>query len=909
MTSPTPTLFGAAALPSREVSVARAVAIAAASVGLVTAVKLAVPAALGVPTPFLLYFGAILASAWYGGVVAGAVATGAGAVLGALVFIGARDGYVPTVDGAVQMVAFAAEGAVVTWIVGRLRREIDRVEVARRFARHAEDRLSAVVEGVDEGITVIDRSGRLVFANAVAAKMSGFPSSVELLRATSDEVVARFELFDEAGAPFDPERLPARVLLRTGVPSEVTVRFRPRDAVEGGRWVTIRATPIHDPTGAIGWAISVFRDVSARREQLEALQLSREWFSTALNSIGDAVIATDRDGLVTFLNPIATALTGWTSADAVGRTLREVFPISDEATRQPVESPVERAIRENAVVGLADDTVLVRRDGTSVAIDDSAAPIRDPHGRLVGVVLVFRDVSQRRADELRRAFLVRATEELGSSLDYRTTLATVARLAVPRVADWCAVDVFEDGVLRRLGVAHVDPEKIRFVEQIQARYPADPTVDRGTWRVLRTGRSEWAAEIPDALLVASAQDAEHLALIRALMLRSYVVVPLTIGGERIGVLSFVMAESGRRHVEADLALAEALAERAGAAIDRARQYTRQLEAGRELEAARAEAERANRAKDEFLAMLGHEIRNPLAPIRTAVHLIALKQVPGIERERRVIERQVKHLVRLVDDLLDVSRIARGAIEIEHVAVEVDDVIARAIELTAPHVEERRHRLTVEGVRGLRVRGDVVRLAQVMANLLNNAAKYSEPEGTIAVTIAREEDPASDADRVVIRVRDRGRGIGPDQLPRVFDAFFQAEQGLDRAGGGLGLGLAIARRLVELHGGTIEAHSDGPGTGTEIVVALPSLDAAPTLPGPDADALTAQTAARVLVVDDNADAREILVDALRICGHRAVGAADGPSALVAAAELVPEVALLDIGLPVMDGYELAGRLRE
>jgi signal transduction histidine kinase/DNA-binding response OmpR family regulator len=324
----------------------------------------------------------------------------------------------------------------------------------------------------------------------------------------------------------------------------------------------------------------------------------------------------------------------------------------------------------------------------------------------------------------------------------------------------------------------------------------------------------------------------------------------------------------------------------------------------EVATARRAAEDANRAKDEFLAMLGHELRNPLAPIMTALHLMRLRANVGAERERGVIERQVKQLVGLVDDLLDVSRITRGKVELHLEPVEIADLVARAIEIVSPLYEEHRHQLGVEVPRGLYVRGDVARLTQVVSNLLSNAAKYTPDSGRIRVTGTRTDGV------VVLAVADNGVGIEASMLGRVFEAFAQAPQSVDRAKGGLGLGLAIVDNLVKLHGGKVSAASAGLGRGSEFTVELPALDLADTPPVGVAalvDPATA-TSARVLVVDDNVDAAEMLAGVLDAGGYTTRIAHDGPSALSAALEFRPQVAVLDIGLPVMDGYEVAQRLR-
>jgi CheY-like chemotaxis protein/two-component sensor histidine kinase len=305
-------------------------------------------------------------------------------------------------------------------------------------------------------------------------------------------------------------------------------------------------------------------------------------------------------------------------------------------------------------------------------------------------------------------------------------------------------------------------------------------------------------------------------------------------------------------------------------------------------------------------MLSHELRNPLSPILTALQLMKLRGVDGAERERTIIERQVGHLVGLVDDLLDVSRITRGKIELKREHVELAEVIANAVETASPLLEERQHNLDIRVPRaGCSVRGDKERLAQVVANLLTNAAKYTEPKGSIEITAGR------DGDEVVISVRDTGIGIDAEMQATIFDVFTQARQALDRSKGGLGLGLAIVRSLVTLHDGSVAVFSEGLGRGTTFTVRLPY--AAMPHAGSHRDARpalqpTPPDAGRILLVDDNRDSAEMLAEALSALGYATHVALDAPGALRAVQEVSFDVALLDIGLPVMSGYELAQRLR-
>ena len=314
-----------------------------------------------------------------------------------------------------------------------------------------------------------------------------------------------------------------------------------------------------------------------------------------------------------------------------------------------------------------------------------------------------------------------------------------------------------------------------------------------------------------------------------------------------------------------------------------------------------ELQTANRAKDEFIAMLGHELRNPLAPVLTAVELLRSRPQLGIERECATIARHVHHMAQLIDDLLDISRITQGKLELRRRRVELASTITHAIEMVSPLLEQHAHRLEVDvPATGLAVDGDPMRLAQIFANLLSNAAKYTDRGGTITVTGARV------GDRVEVRVRDTGRGIAPDILPRIFDLFVQERQAIDRSRGGLGLGLAIVRSLVQLHDGDVSVVSQ-PGTGSEFTVRLP-LAVAPEAAQPPRTAPVAGQQLRILVVDDNADGAELMSEVLTTLGYTTEIAFDGPGAIAAATRFLPDIVLLDIGLPVMDGYEVAAQMR-
>ncbi len=328
-----------------------------------------------------------------------------------------------------------------------------------------------------------------------------------------------------------------------------------------------------------------------------------------------------------------------------------------------------------------------------------------------------------------------------------------------------------------------------------------------------------------------------------------------------------------------------------------------------------ELERASQAKDEFLAMLGHELRNPLSPIVTALQLMRMRGSAETERERAIIERQVDHLVRLIDDLLDVSRITRGNIELKVETVQLADVLTKAVEMASRLLEQRSHRLTVDVDRTLVWQGDPVRLAQAVANLLTNAARYTDIGGQILLSAWRDDDEGGKGSdgTIVIRVRDNGIGIAAEMVPHLFELFYQGPRKIDRQEGGLGIGLALVKNLVELHGGSVAAASEGPGQGSEFTIRLPALASAELVAAAHreepAAAVAPGDARRVLLVDDNVDSVQALAQLLTAYGHHVEVVYDPVSALRIVERFAPDVAVLDIGLPVMDGYELVRRLRE
>ncbi len=743
-------------------------------------------------------------------------------------------------------------------------------------------------------------------------------------------------------------------------------------------------------------------------EENVRLQQQREQLRVTLASIGDAVIAADTEGRVTFLNPVACSLTGWTQEAATGTPLPEVFQIVNEQTRQPVENPAAIALKEGVVVGLANHTILIASDGTERPIDDSAAPIRDADGRVVGVVLVFRDITARKKAEAALAERVRLLAlgaEVGMALTQGETLrATLQRCAESMVQHldgafariWTLnpqekvlelqasaglythidgphgrvpVGQFKIGLIAQERKSHLtngvvgDPrvpeqewarregmvafagypliveDRLVGVMAMFARQPLSPHIldamaavanevavgierKRAEQEVVRLlsleqQRSERLRQVAAASLTinSATTPTSVVGVVRAEARRiiganhsdvslqtgndpppnGALTVPLIgRGGRPLGHIHLTGKATGQ-FTEDDEAILTQLAHMAAVAFDNARLYE--------------ELREGDRRKDEFLAILAHELRNPLAPIRNSLQIM---QLAGHDREavdgsRAMIERQVQQMVRLVDDLLDLSRISRGKMELRSERVELATIIHSALETSRPLIEQAGHELTVRlPTEPVLLDADSTRLAQVFSNLLNNAAKYTEGAGQIRLTAEREDGS------VTVRVRDNGVGISEEMLPRIFEMFTQVDRSLERAQGGLGIGLTLVKRLVEMHGGTVEARSKGPAQGSEFVVRLPVAAEGKATEKHAAGGVendVPRPKRRILVVDDNRDSVDSLALMLRMTGNEVRTAHDGVEAVDAAATFNPEIILLDIGLPRLNGFDAARRIRE
>jgi PAS domain S-box-containing protein len=627
--------------------------------------------------------------------------------------------------------------------------------------------------------------------------------------------------------------------------------------------------------------------VLQRRQSEELLRRSESELSDFFENAAVGIHWVGPDGTILRTNQAELDLLGYQRDEYVGHNIAEFH-----VDRPAIEGILQRLAGGEMITGY--EACLRCKDGAmkDVVIDSN---VKWEDGRFVNTRCFTRDVTERRRAERTARFLADASSALSELSGQESTLRRIAGLAVPHFADWCAVDLAgADGSLRRLAGTHADPRRAAMMDLLASRYPPRPDDRHGPGRVLRTGQSEWIGRVDEGDLAAMARDGEHLELLRSLDLESCIYVPVRSRTRTVGVLSFACTASKRQFGESDLRAAEDLADRTAIAIDNANLLHALTE--------------ADRRKDEFLAMLAHELRNPLAPIRNAVEILNAKGpvVPELQWARAVIGRQIAQMGRLVDDLLDVSRISRGKIELRKERVALASVIGGALEATRPTAEKWGHELTVVlPAEPLEVEGDVVRLGQVVLNLVDNACKYTDRGGRISLRVER------DGAQAVIRVRDSGIGIPPEMLGQIFDMFTQVDRSLDRAQGGLGIGLTLVNRLVELHGGSVEAFSEGSGKGSEFVVRLPLAGAAARSGenGADEPAAPLSRPRRILVVDDNRDSADSLALLLGMQGHEVRTRYDGLGAVEEAAVFRPHVALLDIGLPGLNGYEAARRIRE
>ena len=575
--------------------------------------------------------------------------------------------------------------------------------------------------------------------------------------------------------------------------------------------------------------------------------------------------------------------------DVVGRHIREVL---GEAVYDAIAHHVREALAGRRVTF---ESALTYADGKPRFVRATYVPDVDADGRVHGFVAHVTDITDlKRAEEERERLrrhadeLARVARSLTESLDISAVAQRIAESILPLFeAQSSVVRLLQpDGALACVAIAG------KWLENFKPGYLLPPGVGL-VGRAVAERRALWTSDIlaePSVVLT----DAFRRGLAGAGH-HAVLAVPLQVKGEIIGAISTAHREI-RTFSQGEIDLLQAFADQAALAMRNVQLFARE-------QTARAEAEAANRAKDQFLALLAHELRNPLAPIVTAAALLRRPEAPAavVQQSAGIVARQAANLARLLDDLLDVSRITRGRIELRLQIVSIAAAVISALETTRPLVDERRQSVSVDlPATPLYVEADPIRLEQIIVNVLNNASKYTPPEGRISVAAVREGEDA------VLRIRDTGIGIEPEMLPRIFELFVQGDQSLAHTSGGLGIGLTLVHRLVQLHHGRLDVRSDGPGRGSEFTIRLP-LSLTETTASDTATAARCPASA-VLLIEDNADARQSLRTLLERDGHHVEAAADGLSGLARAEASEPDIVLIDIGLPSLDGYEVARRIR-
>ncbi len=737
----------------------------------------------------------------------------------------------------------------------------------QKRARAAQARLAAIVTSSTDAIITKDLNGIIQSSNASCERIFGYSEA---------ELVGRSIL-----VLIPPERHTEEdMILGKMRKGERIEHFETVRVAQDGRKldISLSVSPIKDDTGTIVGVAKVARDITEQKRLANELAAQQQWFRVTLGSIGDAVIASDANGRVTFLNPPAEALTGWTARDAAGRDLAEVFQIINEKTRKTVGNPAGLVMRTGAVVGLANHTVLIHRDGSERPIADSAAPIRDDTGSVIGAVLVFRDVTEQR----------RAEDDIAEQREwFETTLESIGDAVIAtdvqgRIAFMNPVAEHLTGW--RLGDAreHACDEVFRIVNE-----NTRAIVDSPVARVLAEGV---VVGLANHTVLIAADGSERPIDDSGAPIRNR-------SGRIVGVVLVFRDVTERRR--ADLEKRVVAAER-----------ERLLEAER---AARSDAERANRVKDEFVAMVSHELRTPLNAILGWTQLMAQtsRDEDLVRRGIDVIGRNTRIQAQLISDLLDMSRIVSGKLRITIEKVNVRSLVQAAIDTVLQAAEAKQITIHQELDPTADVAGDPARLQQVAWNLLLNAVKFTPDGGSIFV---RVRQAGSD---VEITVRDTGVGIREDFLPHIFERFEQGDPSITRRFGGLGLGLSIAKHLVDLHGGTIGAASPGEGKGASFTVVLPAgtfaaNSARAINAGGATDSATHESDAlngmRILIVEDEKDTLDFISRFLVSYGAEVVAAASAKEAIALVSTAGANVLISDIGLPDVDGYELLQRIR-
>jgi signal transduction histidine kinase/CheY-like chemotaxis protein/PAS domain-containing protein len=663
-------------------------------------------------------------------------------------------------------------------------------------------------------------------------------------------------------------------------------------------WVDVRGRVDYTPDGRPARFFGTSVDISERVEHERGLRFLTD-------SMPQVAWTARPDGVLDYTNKRWTEYSGSTDPTL---WLDFVFPRERESVAATWAAAVKTGERYEAEFRL-----LRQSDRTYRWHLVRANAVIDETGRVSRWFGTCTDIDDQKRSEDWFRFLADASVVLSGAVDYadyEAKVGTVMRMAVPLVADWAAIDMVEpDGSLTRVALAHSDPAKLPVAEEVYRRWPPTPADASGVSHVVRTGKPEVYPEISEALLLRSFPEQERLRLIQTLGLKSSLCVPLQVRGKVVGAISLVSAESEHRFTTTDLRFAADLARRVGAAIDNAQLFQSALQA-------RQNADEANRLKDEFLATISHELRTPLNAMLGWTRMLRGATLTKERQERALetIERNAVTQAQLIEDLLDVARIVSGKLRLDVQTVGVAHVVEHAIDSLRLASDARKIQiLTALDPSAGQIIGDPHRLGQVMWNLLSNAIKFTPRGGRINVTVERVDSSLR------ISVADTGQGIAPEFLPHVFERFKQEDGATTRTHGGLGLGLAISRHIVELHGGSISVRSKGEGHGSTFTVSLPvsplrqEVRATSSRLGSSVGNIDFQVRPelvdlRILVVDDEPDARDLVAAVLEQCGAKVTTAASARDALALLERELPDLLLSDIGMPEEDGYSLIRKVR-
>ncbi|HEY3497309.1 MAG TPA: ATP-binding protein [Polyangiaceae bacterium] len=812
----------------------------------------------------------------------------------------------------------------------------DEVPLPESLRSLPQDDYRLLVESVvDYAIFMLDAGGRVASWNLGAAKIKGYQAS---------EIIGRhFSTF------YPPEDVEARkpekeleIASEAGRVEDEGWRVRK----DGSRfWASVVITALRDERGNLRGFGKVTRDLTERRraeeterallkeqtaravaEQAEVgLRLSEERYRSlsqrleiVLEGVADGITVQDRSGRVVFANSAAARLCGFETPDELMSTppaqVVERFDVLDENDRPfPPEDLPGRRVLAGAPFGSAVLHVRDRRTGQDRWSSIRATPVLASDGTPDLAINIWHDVSAARLEERRQRYLADATTALGASLDKDEMLATLGWLLVPTLGDWCAIYLLEGERLRGVTSTHADPEKLELTEEYRRSFDPNPNAEHGVWEAVRSGAAYVHNQITDEMLAHGSQSASHLELLRRLGMHAVLAAPIRVRNRVLGAFCLVKSAPGRSYGSTQLELAEEMGRRAGVALENAKLYQDAQDAARAADEAARTAEEASRAKDEFLATVSHELRTPLSAILGWSKLLRDRVTdPAMKKPIEVIHRNAQAQVKIIDDILDVSRVITGKFKLEASATDLVALVVDAIDVVRPSAMAKRIQIEFLPYRNFCLLvADAERLRQVVWNLLSNAVKFTEAEGKIQVSVKQDNST------VVLAVKDSGIGIDPAFLPYVFDRFRQADSSTTRRVSGLGLGLALVRHIVELHGGRVAVTSSGLNQGSTFTIILPIRAVARPASVPPASPALAPAKTpeqsslhglRILIVDDEPDARELVAEVLLERGAEVERAGSVADALAVLASFRPQLLVSDIGMPGEDGFSLIRRIR-